>query len=183
MELKDVVQYLLSNKYISMHNGKYKFTALFNKELTGIERGLAKGTVVEPNLPAVQNTQLEVSKLKIYTQAQWTQFYMQFIKSADIPEKCVSTNGDTYSVNKYSEDGCKVFQKALKEGYDLSLLVSTVKLYYKSNTRLKKAIGNYMKDGDWRTDYEVLKKHVEDGKVVDLIKKETDERHTGYSFG
>lgn len=186
MEFKNVIEYLINNKYISMHNGKYKFTSLFYKELTGVEKGLTlKGNVEEPNLlPVVQTTELEVNKLTIYTQAQWVKFYMDFLKASDIPDRCNSTDGTTYALNKYSEEGMKVFQKAIKEGYNLQILISTVKLYYKSNIRLKKAIGRYMKDGDWRTDYEALKIHIEAGSVVELIKQETaDERATNYTIG
>lgn len=183
MNLKQVIEYLLENRYISMHNGKYKFTALFNKELTGIEKGLTlAGTVVEPNLPA--KSTFEIARITSYTQAQWTQFYMDFIRAADVPERCMSTDGTSYALNKYSEKGMKVFQKALREGYDPTLLVSTVKLYYKSNIRLKKAIGRYMEDGDWRSDYEVLKASVKEGTVAELVKQETeDERITNYSIG
>ena len=69
----------------------------------------------------------------------------------------------------------KAFQKAMKSGYDYVTLIAAIKLYYTGTTRFKKAIGNYMKDGDWRTDYERVKEHFANGTLGELVKQESQD--------
>ena len=180
MKLLDVVEFLISNKYIVTHKGKYKFTELFNKEMTGIAKGLTlSGGVSEPYLPVTQqHEQIELSNLKDYKQADWVSFYEKFLELCNIPRRSVGSDGRDYALNKYSETGMKAFQKAIKDGYDPLLLVATVKLYYGSSLGYKKTITNYLKDGDWRTDYILVRDSNERGGLKQTIDEETS---TGFA--
>lgn len=180
--LDEAVKFLIEKSYITLHNGKYKFTSLFYKELTGIQKGLtAKGVVEEPNLPA--RREFNVALAGNYTLADWREHYLTFIKVAKVPAT-LRAGLSTYSVNKYSEEGMKVFQSAIKEGYKLELLIAAVRLYYNDSTGYKKSIGNYMKDGDWRTDYITIKESAEQGSIMELIKEKTKPVNPdGYRIG
>jgi hypothetical protein len=59
-------------------------------------------------------------------------------------------------------------------------------LYYKGSRRFKKTIGNYITEGDWRTDYEALKRSASQGEeaLKNHIKEETEEDgYSGYTLG
>jgi hypothetical protein len=186
MNLNEALEYLIEMKYVVEHQKKFKFTALFYKDLTGVAKGLiSTGKVLEPNLPSIREEKFEVLKVGTYTLAEWTNLYSTFLRTCSIPEKGLGQNGDTYALNKYSEDGMKAFRLAMKSGYDYVTLIAAVKLYYTGNLRFKKAIGNYMKDGDWRTDYERVKSSFEAGTLGELIKEEAKDgsRHTNYIIG
>ena len=89
-----------------------------------------------------------------------------------------------YATNKYSEDGMKAFQKALKDGYKYDVLVLSVALYYKSGIRLKKAIGTYMLSGEWRSDYNELLSKANQGELENHINKTIDNgTGTNFEFG
>lgn len=169
MQLKEVVQWMLENNYMVAVNGKYRVTAKFNKEMTGVEKGLivtkSGPMVLEAGLsPAVTNTKTE----------DWTSAYIQFISDAQVPSRSESSTG-SYDVNKYSEPGMKAFKKAIESGVIYAILVKSTMLYYKTHKRYAVKIGNYMSDGIWRTDYETLKNSVEDGTVADHIKSQIDD--------
>lgn len=187
MELKSVMEWLVSNKYVSIHKGKPKFTTRYYKESTGIEKGLtAQGTVRE-NLPTVTGAAVapfNPGAIGIYTQVEWSFYYTEFIKACKIPSKALGTKGDSYALNKYSEDGMKAFRQAMKDGYKLEVLIMAVTLYYKSAISLKKAIGNYMSSGEWKTDYQTLLESAKDGTLATYIKNEIKQNNGGsYSFG
>lgn len=173
MEFNEVIQWLVASKYVTFHKSKPIFTALAIKELTGISKGLSLDkTVIEPNLPAITDTAVLVVGKK-YTDAQWGAFYQEFILKCQIPARCEGTYGSFYDLNKYSIDGMKAFKKAIVDGFELSILIVAVTLYYKNKTRLKKAIGNYMLSEEWKTDYQVLLAKAADGKIDEHIKQET----------
>lgn len=172
MELNEVMLWLIASGYVKRHKDKWVFTAPFYKEMTGIAKGLAlDNTVIEPNLPAVTGTEVLVPEKK-YTDVQWGSFYQQFITACEIPARCEGLYGKAYDLNKYSADGVKAFKKAITEGFDLSTLIFTVKLYYKNKTSLKKAIGNYMLSEEWKTDYWVNVGKASEGKIDEHIKQE-----------
>lgn len=158
----------MSSGFAMNHKGKFKFTNKLYKHLTGEEKGLTvSGTVIEPALiklgieefPSPENYQL-------YKPQQWIQFYQNFISSCKVPARIEMSNGNVYAGNKYSEDGMKAFQKALKEGYRYDVLRIAISLYYSSSIRWKKAIGSYMTSGEWRTDYEELVTKASEGAEV-----------------
>lgn len=184
MELKTAIEYLIEMKYVVEHQKKFKFTALFYKDLTGVSKGLTlKGEVIEPNLAVVKREEFQVLKIGTYTQAEWVRLYEEFLRTCAIPSKGMGQNGDSYALNKYSEDGMKAFRTAMKSGYDYVTLLAAIKLYYTGSLRFKKAINSYMKDGDWRTDYETVKSSFEAGTLSKLIKESTDDYRTNYFIG
>jgi len=172
MELKQVIEWLISNGFVQSHKGKFKFCAKVYKHLTGVEKGLTpQGTVLEPSLLAVVEEYPSLEKAQLYNYQDWVQFYQHFIALCRVPAKIEMSNGNTYSGNKYSEDGMKAFQKAIKEGFRYDVLRTAVTLYYASATRWKKAIGNYMIAGEWRTDYHELLEQAANGSLQKHIKK------------
>jgi hypothetical protein len=184
MELKEVMEWLVTNKYVTIHKGKPKFTSLYHKEVTGIEKGLTVLGTVRENLPVAQQESFDVIKINAYKPVDWVRFYQELITFCEIPSKAYSDRGDAYSLNKYSEDGMKAFQKSMKEGYDPRILAMAIKLYYKSSIRLKKAVGNYMSSGEWKTDYQNLVENAKNGTLDALIKQEVKTKNDGsYQFG
>lgn len=116
----------------------------------------------------------------------WDKKFMDFIVEAQVPARWEDSNGNPYYLNKFSEAGLKVFRKALESGASYPVLVNSTKLYYKSSTKLKKAIGNYFAHGDWKTDYEALYASAQSGidSVQQHIKEEISNGNgTQYSIG
>lgn len=118
----------------------------------------------------------------------WTMYFLNFIMEAKVPKQILGPRGDPYYVNKFSEPALKVFRKALeKEGVIYDILVKSTTLYYASSVGLKKAIGNYFIQGDWRSDYESLLQAVRSGpeELTEHIKTELNDVDTrsNYSLG
>lgn len=167
--LQEAVQFLLDNGYMSIIKGKYIVTAKFNKEVTGIHRGL---TLLTGGVPAV--VEPEVPK-----QIQWQDLYKRFILEAKVPQRIINARGEPYAVNVYSEGGMKAFRKALeKEGIQYPLLVEATQLYYSSSIGLKVAIGRFMEEGQWRTYYQELIDMKQSG-----TKPTKDEPYSRYKIG
>lgn len=117
------------------------------------------------------------------TPSNWPDSFMKFIQEANVPRMMEGKNGDMYQGNKYSEPGMKAYRKALeKERIQYDILVKSTMLYYKSAIRLKKAVGNYFSQGDWRTDYQSLLQAAEGGEQT-LTKHIKDETTTGHNGG
>lgn len=188
MELQEVMEYLLTEGFVTVHKGKPKFTAIFHSAYSGVEKGLTQaGTVLEPNLGIAPPALLQPSPQTIaaYRAQDWVTVYMQFISECQVPRRCINRQGDPYDTNKYSEDGMKAFKQAIQSGTDYKMLVRSTVLYYKSATRLKKAIGNYMSHGDWRTDYQDLVTSAELGTeaVSKHIKETTNDGKSDHYGG
>lgn len=188
MELTEVMEWLMTKGFVVIHKDKPKFTALFQKCYNGIEKGLTKqGTVIEPGLPTLAVPSIAhivpvPAKFGTYKYQDWVSLYIQFITDSSVPRRILNGRGDPYDANKYSEDGMKAFQKAMKAGAKYELLTKSTMLYYKSGSRFKKSIGNYMSQGDWRTDYMQLLASAEQG-VEELnkhIKQELKTSHNAY---
>jgi hypothetical protein len=187
MDLKEVMEWLVTNKFVSIHNGKPKFTTLYHKEVTGIEKGLTSQGIVRETLPSVVNKAVAPftqQGIATYTPSQWAFYYTEFITACKIPSKALGTRGESYALNKYSEDGMKAFKQAMKDGYKLDVLIVAVALYYKSSISLKKAVGNYMVSGEWKTDYQVLLENAESGNLNNYVKGEIKQNNGGiYQWG
>jgi hypothetical protein len=188
VDLKSVMEWLVTNKYVSIHKGKPKFTTTYYKESTGIEKGLTSQGTVRENLPMI-GTGVSIAPfnhggIALYTAIEWCHYYTEFIKACKIPSKALGTKGESYALNKYSEDGMKAFRQAMKDGYRLDVLIIAVSLYYKSSIALKKAVGNYMSSGEWKTDYQTLLEKAESGNLDTHIKNEIKKENGGsYQWG
>jgi len=167
MQLEEVLLFLVENSYVKNHKGKFLFTNEFYKKITNVDKGLTvTGKVKEPALAEVNSTE---------------SVYLRFIQHCKVPEKGYTSSG-TYAMNKFSQDGLKAFEKALKEGYEPELLTLAVTLYYKSSVTMKKAIGNYMTSGEWKTDYALVKKHKEENTLDKLYKQQTNGEYTKFKM-
>lgn len=173
-QLLQTVQYLLDNGYLAVIKGKYIVTAKFNKEVTGLDRGLVLGPgkvpmVKEPDIPK---------------QISWQDMYTRFITEAKVPARIMSPRGEPYQTNAFSEGGLKAFRKALeKEGIEYQLLVESTQLYYTGTIGLKVAIGRYMEEGMWRTQYQELVDHTKAGTLSQHLKSTKDESKTRWKIG
>ena len=191
MELKSVVEWLMGAGYMDLDKGKPGLTAYFQKAYKSVQKDLfTVATTPEPiGLPTVVNQGLTIpirELLNKYKYEDWVALYMQFIQQAQIPRRVMNSRGEAYETNKYSEDGMKAFQKAMKAGTDYELLVKSTMLSYKSGSRYKKKIGNYMCEGDWRSDYLALQEKAKEGEteVITHIKNELkDGSYNPYTLG
>lgn len=173
-QLNEVVKYLIDEGYVSFTKKKLPvFTKKFNEEFSGISQGFSNGLVVHPD---------SLDLVQVYKPEEYEKVYIQFLIACDIPKYCYDTYGRPYSVNKYSEEGLKAFKKALESGYKLDVLQVTVSLYYKSKVALKKAVGNYIVSGEWKTDYDRLLKEAEAGNLETYVKSETTQRRLPTPF-
>jgi hypothetical protein len=179
MDLKEVLEWLVTNKYVVFHQGKPKFTSVYHKEMTGVSKGLT----VKNDTEITTEPGFSLALIGTYTLAQWGKYYEEFIKTCKVPPRGVGGYGSTYAMNKYSEDGMKAFRKAILDGYKLEILLLAVSIYYASTVGFKKAIGNYMSSGEWKTDYETLLEQREQGTVQEHIKQETKKNNGRYEMG
>lgn len=179
MALIETIKQLLDNKHVSSKDDKLIFTPKFYKDLAEEYKS------VNFNTPSkgVENNQVAVkvyddfpitTKLNTYQYGDWVEFYSRFISDAKIPAYIEVKFGNSYPANKYSEDGMKAFQKAIKDGHDYRILVVAVGMYYKSKVQYKKAIGSYMASGEWRTDYKSLLEEASNGNLEKYLQNETD---------
>lgn len=179
LNLNQVMQWLRENSYVDVVDNTYQFTHLFFVDLVKINNE-------EQQVIPVANREIALS-------GNWPMAFMEFIREAKVPAKVESTKGDTYYVNKYSEPAMKQFRKMIeKEGIEYAILVRSTALYYASQNKFKKKIGNYILEGDWRTDYMLMKEMMSEAiasgdskQLSDHIKNELEDGkpHTGYSIG
>jgi len=156
----------MDNQYMVCIKGKYKVTAKFMKEMTGLETGLVmlpSGPVVaEHPLPAIAST------------TDWPALYTRFILEAEVPQRCEGKDG-SYDLNKYSEPAMKAFRKMVeREGVKYPVLVKSTLLYYKTHKSYAVTISRYIVDGLWRSDYQALLASAADGRIEEHIKQEID---------
>lgn len=169
----EVYKWLCTNKFLEGENSR-TLTQHFFDLVHEVNR--------HNNLPAIVKQELVLPA----TPAEWELRFMNLIADAQVPTRLEDSRGNPYYANKFSIEGLKVFQKAMKSGVDYQVLVKSVMLYYKSSVKFKKAIGNYFKDGDWKTDYNALMDSAEKGKdaIADHINKEIHDGTRGnYKLG
>lgn len=161
--------WMVQNGFVEEHRGKYKFTMKAYKELKDVDEGLYKGELIIVEKEEVK-LKFNPGLVAKYSKADWTYFYESFILQAKVPKMLPNGKGGTYPTNKFSADGLKAFTEAVKSGVELPLLLLTVQMYYNANRdQLKKAIGNYMTSGEWRTDYLVLKEKYNEGSLKNYV--------------
>ena len=166
INLKDAVAFLLQEGYIYKSIKFLKFTPKAYKELGDLSTDDA--------------LRLQAEKIR---QA-WDARYIQFIRDAEVPQRGEDSRGALYTLNKYSVEGETGFRKALESGILYPRLVASTKLYYKSGVKLKVAIGRYMKDGLWRTDYDAFVQAEEEGNSSEHVKQQTSNgTHTAWEVG
>jgi hypothetical protein len=177
-ELQQVLQKLLDGGYVALigipPGQQYLFTKKFYAEIAQEPTGTAMVLVEAHGLP-----------VKTFAD-DWALNFMTFISEAQVPARLEDNRGNPYYCNKYSEAAMKVFKKAMQAGVRYEVLVKSVMLYYKSNVRYKKAIGNYFVQGDWRSDYEALVQAAGNGETSlhNHIKQEvSDGGRSQYKLG
>lgn len=158
INLKEAVDFLLSGGYVYWHGKTLKLHSKFYTDL-------AEGVAGEPPM-------------------NWIDQYTGFIILCQIPARGESRSGEAYCLNKYSDPGMRVFKRVIEGGVKLEDLVESTKLYYRSGVRLKVAIGRYMHEGLWRTDYEAYMQSKEAGTTQEHVNQQTsDGTHTAWQLG
>jgi len=179
MEFHEIMSWLVKEQFITFHKGKPIFTPKAHKQLQ-VTTVPFKADVPPPPPPTVTSVVLA----KTSTTGDWTRGYQNFILECNVPDRCFGPSGDPYAGNKYSEEGMKAFKKAISDGYQYDILKLAVTLYYKNTVRMKKAIGNYMSSGEWRTDYDRLLLEASNGTIKQHLNNETNNvKKSRNSFG
>jgi hypothetical protein len=150
---KAALDLLVQNDYLEIVKGKYRPT----KKLNEIP-------VVEAILVGIDGETLQGS---------WTEIYTKFIMDCKIPRYGETGDGTLYDLNKYTEDGMKHFRDLIRSGIKYSLLVKVTIVYYQGSPRYKKKIGNYITEGHWRLDYDVMKNQSVE-QQIETIKQQID---------
>ncbi len=157
MNLKEVMKYLVDNQYVVKVRGNLVFSRKFKEEYTEEKPPveiLSIGSVAIVPKPA------KMDPGGIY----YADRFIQFSMDCQAPKKIAGPRGTIYPGNKYNEKAAITLLKMLKEeGVDYDLLVKSTMLYYKGAGDCKKALGNYILEGTWRTDYLELKNSAEKG--------------------
>lgn len=192
ISFKEAADFLLSGDYILVVGpGKFKLSTKFHKEMASQSRVTAVGEnfVSTPGevmvLKSPEGTQQVIGN-NIFTGRFYELSYKKFISDAQVPKRLENNRGESYPANNYSEPGMKAYRKALESGADYEILVKSTMLYYKSGIRFKKAIGNYMHEGIWKTGYDDLQSAASTGEqaVTDHIKTELDDgQQSSYRIG
>lgn len=183
VDLKEATDYLFANGYLHNVKGEFKLTVSFRRAMDALAAGHKVAKNKEDNklvpIPAQTKTLAE------YTDpTSWIDKYKQFIIDANVPKRLAGKYGEPYDTNKYSENGMKAFRKAIESGCTYELLVASTALYYKSAVRMKVAIGRYMEEGRWRSDYDALVISAETNTLKEHIQQETDDgEHTFTKLG
>lgn len=186
MEVHEVHDYLKREGYIKVVRGQYAFTQKYFEALAIPKPKViqSKGTSSPTVVPAPVQA-LSASLSTVLSTLDWPARYIAFIQEAKVPPRLEDGRGGMYYANKYSEEGAKAFRKILEvDKAEYQVLVKSTMLYYKSGTRYKKKIGNYIVDGDWRSDYTDLVEKFSKGEkeVTQHIKDQLDDgQHTQYS--
>lgn len=164
MNLTEAMEYLLSNQYVlSAGKGKYSFSKKFEQEY--VPRSLKQKTTtdvlaINPQMPIAVKPVPKNSDNIYYAHR-----FITFITEANVPKRIEGGRGKWYPGNKYNEEAAIKFHKMIHdEGINYDILVRSTALYYASSIDFKKVIGNYILQGDWRTDYEELKNRAGEGK-------------------
>lgn len=171
LSILEVYEFLRSNMYILARGQDRILSKKFNEDLESAKRSLPMRIVHYPEMGLKKNESFAVIN--------WPDAFINFIMAANVP-KTLESNGKVFDANKYSEPAMKEFQRMIsKEGIDLEILTKSTMLYYASNKDFKKKIGNYILDGDWRTDYLELISVAELGEkaLKDHINKEINGNH------
>lgn len=166
LNILEVYEFLRSNMYILARGQDRILSKKFNEDLESAKKSLPMRIVHSP-------------KAKQQPITNWPSAFVRFIMAAKVP-KTLESNNKVFDANKYSESAMKEFQRMIsKEGIDLEILTKSTMLYYASNKDFKKKIGNYILDGDWRTDYLELINVAELGEkaLKDHINKEINGDH------
>lgn len=134
---KAALDLLVQNGYLEIVKGKYRPTVKLNEPVV-------KSLVNVLNQVAVES---------------WEDMYVKFIRECNIPKQGETGEGDNYALNKYSVDAMKAFRKMIeRDGIKYDILVIVTQAYYKAGTiRYKKTISNFIMEGIWRMDYEIMK--------------------------
>ena len=170
-ELKLHLEWLESSGVIELTPEGFRFTGEGQQECKKL------GYYVEPNVPVL-------SKHLPTTHQEWEDLFSDFIIEAKVPMRLEDGKGGVYASNKFSLAAVKVFKAALSSGIQYELLVKSTMLYYKSSLKYKKTIGNYISNGDWKTDYEALKSSAASGTLTEHIKNEiSDGNQSGWKLG
>lgn len=103
----------------------------------------------------------------------WGDLYLKFIADAQVPRLGEAGDGNMYDLNKYTEDGMKHFRDLIRSGIKYQLLAKVTRAYYAQGIRYKKKVGNYITEGHWRMDYELLKGQT-DTQQQQTIQKQID---------
>lgn len=148
---KAALDLLVQNGYIESVKGKYRCTAKLNMTTKLTE---------QIDAAAAQD---------------WEAFYTRFIIESQVPKRGESSDGGVYDLNKYSNDAMKEFKKMLwKDGIEYALLLKVTQAYYKGPGRYKKTISNFILEGLWRMDYEVLKQQTPEQQQETIQKQMND---------
>lgn len=163
LTLQEVMTYLKENKYILLSKGMWYLSNQFQQDV----KPLSPQSILPMNVAS--------NSLATVMASDWTLSFITFIRTAKVPQKLEGSNGVMYDVNKYSELAMKEFKRMIEvEKIDPNILLKATQLYYGSSTGFKKKIGNYIIDGDWRSDYMNMKLAMETGEkqLTEHIKNE-----------
>lgn len=173
MNAKEAVDYLVQEGYVASNRSK----KLIFTEKWYAENGIKEGAITAI---AVRENKVGLSLGHI----DWESYFMNFIMACEIPRDAVSGDGGVYTLNAYSKEGMKAFQKAMHAGIKYEGLVACTKLYYQSKVKMKLAIGKYMASEAWRTGYLELAQAIQSGTVEKHIKQTTQTNgRTSYRVG
>lgn len=167
MILEEVMRWLVEEGYVRFHKGKPVFTEKYHGN----------------SVTSLSTTKTTETAIAVLSKDDYEGLYKKFLLQCDIPMRGYDNLGRAYALNKFSKDGAKAFELALKKGYNPEIIRLAVFTYYKSSIQYKMAVTNYMCSGSWETDYDVLLKKHEEGKLTEHLKQETHVHTSRFTRG
>lgn len=186
--MRNLFNILAKEHYIVYFNGQLVVTNKFLRDFKTPPEPEPEQTkevaIVVPTVPVVQQFTAPVipgKNLSVPVPVKRAPL-LDFIRDCEVPER-IRTKTSFYKANQYSKEAEKELILILAQGFQYDILVTATKLYYKSGGMCK-AVGNYLTEGTWRTEYENMQDSVEKGVAKEHIAKnlnrDDEDGHTRY---
>jgi hypothetical protein len=138
MNLKECMEDLISEGYVTEYKNRYLFTAKFNETVTGQRIGIEPPEPIKikppPKKPAID----------------WIKKYQDLIIAANIPRMSDNGRGDKYQINAATKPGRLAYKKAIEDGQTDEELLAALKVYYSSPRSYQIKVEKFFVDEVWR---------------------------------
>ncbi len=150
MDLKQVVQWLLDNKYGLVVNNQFVLTQKLNQEL--FDRPITNEVAVTPIVEAIVIKPVP----KVIAPNDRKTIWNEFIERCEIPWR-VNTSSGAYTVRQYNEPAAKKLIAIIKDPLvEYDKLVESTKNYYKT-VAYKILLSKYLLNDVWADEYKNYK--------------------------
>ncbi len=154
MDLKQVVQWLLDNKYGLVVNNQFVLTQKLNQELFDRPITNEVATVQVNQMPEVV---VVATTVPVSSPDNKKTIWNEFIERCAIPHRVKATDGGVYTVRQFSPSAVNKLIQIIKDPLiEYDRLVESTKHYY-ATVSYKALLSNYLLKDIWRGEYDNFK--------------------------